>query len=452
MYEYLNFFDFNFWQSFTYAFVAMATGCYYLSLGISGLHLNRIQNTIHSNGLRTDIMAFCQTIVCLLVFVNFFLPMYSDKKVLVNLLIFLAISFARFYYWKNLSIIFNEKRLIRLAYNIIISCAAAVTLIHILLFFIDGGGQCCLDNNVVNNISNNLIRIQNPFRMSPLLTRFLQVYLISVTIIYIRFFIKALKSDDLALKVGLAVSISFILYSILFVSNDSTMWAPFYFLIDIIEYTRFQKLEVENINKAFERHKTKEQMLIHDIANPLQYTWTRLQKIDRRKKRGEIYELSEDMDSLYSATNSAIQILNNYKRDEQPKSPISKVIKEVIEIFPDFNIIYKAPSFERRVNSTIMKNTLINLIKNSHEALGDNLEFIRITVEVYGDQLHLQYIDNGKYKDFINPDAAFELGVSTKGTPGSGMGLASIREELESIKGRIELGEFQSNTCFDIFI
>ncbi|MFG1513780.1 ATP-binding protein, partial [Halobacteriovorax sp. ZH3_bin.1] len=103
------------------------------------------------------------------------------------------------------------------------------------------------------------------------------------------------------------------------------------------------------------------------------------------------------------------------------------------------------------VNKGIIKNSLINLIKNSHEALKEELEWIKININNVEDRLVIKIIDNGKFVNFKSPELAFDFGSSTKGDK-RGVGLYSIKREIEKLNGNLKLDNEESFTCFTIEI
>ncbi|WP_419168527.1 ATP-binding protein [Halobacteriovorax sp.] len=452
MFGYLDILDSQFWSNIGFAFLAMAAGCYYLSLAITGLHLKRIGQGQSKHRVKTYLMAFSQSIVCFLVLAKYFFPIYSDKKVLVSLLLFTFGCFSKLLYWNNLSYYFKESSGPRIFYKIVIFSAIFVSVIHIIFYFIEGGGSCCLAPNVINETTSEILKIQVPFKVSSLLQGFQSGYIIVVWLIYFSFFYKALKTNDLAMKIGLGLSVANVFYTLSYFVFDFQYWIPLFFLTDIVEYTRLQRVEINQINNDFKEQREKEAKLLHDISNPLQHTWTRLRRIIKDKSNQRNLDIDKDVNSLYMATTNAIDILNKYRQEDEKFCPISLAINDVIKMYDDVNIDYIPPQYEVDVNCQVIKNTLINLIKNSIEALGEDLKWIKIEVNSSSNELHLKYIDSGLYSDFKKPQNAFKYGYSSKEGRDRGIGLASVKADIEKIGGRIKLGPFQDNTCFDIYL
>lgn len=447
MFEHLHIFTSQFWGFLGLALLAMAAGAYYLSLTLTGLHLRKIGQVYSNTRISTCYMSFFQALVCFMVVAKFLFPLYSDIKVLISLLLFTFASIARFLYWRNLSYYFKESGISRIIYTVFASCAIFMALFHIILFFIEGGGTCCLAPDVINHTKSDIIRVQNPFKFSPMLRVFQGLYIIIVLIFYIRFFIKSLRTDDFIMKLGIGISTVYLSYSISYFVFGYHYWIPLFYLMDILEYTRLQKIEIEQINKDFEGQEEQEAMLVNDMIKPLNMAWGRLRAI--KNKSGN----NEDVNSLYKTTASAIDILKKYQNEDQQNLQISIVIKEVIDIFHEIDIEYIPPKNEVQINELIIKNVLINLIKNSSEALGGNLKWIKIAAfNIENNRLHLRYTDSGLFENFIDPHNAFSYGVSSKVGESRGIGLASIKADIESIGGQIELGAYKGNTCFDLFL
>lgn len=273
-----------------------------------------------------------------------------------------------------------------------------------------------------------------------------------IIFVYFRFLYLSYKFKDYAIFFGICISIIILGY---FLGNrifHFTYYAPIFFLMDIIVYTQMQKIEVKQISAEFELNRSKEKMFIHDIANPLHYSWMRLRKLVGNKSNFSLTD-EKDVEALYNATSSAIDILNKYRDMESPRKEVSEVVDKIICMFPEIEIYYIAPEVEVVVDSRIIQNALINLVKNSIEALGDDLQWIKIMTFNYNDGIHIKYVDSGKYFNFKKPERAFKIGESRKvGPQEKGLGLASIRREIEEVGGSIELAEYQSNTCFDIYL
>ncbi|POB14575.1 HAMP domain-containing sensor histidine kinase [Halobacteriovorax sp. DA5] len=448
MYEYLHQFSLNFWLAFAYVMVALGAATYLISLGITSIHLNRLSQNAQSSPIKTTIMCFSQAMVCMIIVLYFFFPLYSTYKVPLTLVMFIFTYTARYYYWRNLSEVFNENKTLRIIYSGIVVGAIGCCLIHLLWFFMKGAGPCCLGQELVKNpASNYILKVQIPFLMNESFSRFVKFFTITVSIVYIRFFLISLKTRDYLMIFGLLISVLNIFYTTSYHAFGFKYWIPLYFVVDLLEYTRLQQLEVTHFANKLNEQKQSYHSMIHDLANPLQFTNLRLQRL----KRTNSIDDSKEVNAIYEGTKSAIDILNNYKNVGSNESFISDIIQEVISIFPESNIIYTRPKNEVRVNKGIIKNSLINLIKNSHEALKEDLEWIEIKINNFDDRLIIKVIDNGKYVDFKTPDSAFDFGTSSKGDK-RGVGLYSIKKDIEKINGNLKLVNEESYTCFTIEI
>ncbi|MFG1483608.1 ATP-binding protein [Halobacteriovorax sp. HFRX-2_2] len=448
MYEYLHQFSLNFWLAFGYVLIALGAATYLISLGVTSIHLNRLSQNAQSSPIKTVVMCFSQAAVCLIIVSNFFFPLYSVYKVPLTLVMFIFTYTARYHYWRNLSEVFNENKTLRVIYNGIVVGAIGCCLIHLFWFLMKGPGPCCLGEEYIKNpASNYILKVQIPYLMNDSFSGFVKFFTISVSLVYIRFFLISLKSRDYLMIFGLFISVLNIFYTTSYHAFGFKYWIPLYFVVDLLEYTRLQQLEVSHFAQKLKEQKQSYNSMIHDLANPLQFTNLRLQKLKRDNSINE----SREVKAIYEGTRSAIDILNNYKNRGTNESLISDVVEEVISIFPDIKIFYTRPHKEVRVNKGVIKNSLINLIKNSHEALKEELEWIKININNVEDRLVIKIIDNGKFVDFKSPELAFEFGASTKGDR-RGVGLYSIKRDIEKLNGNLKLDNEESFTCFTIEI
>ena len=90
------------------------------------------------------------------------------------------------------------------------------------------------------------------------------------------------------------------------------------------------------------------------------------------------------------------------------------------------------------VDSNQLRSALINLIRNSCEALESSGGYIKITVRSGGGEAHITIADNGPGIPQDLQPRVFEPFFSTK-AQGTGLGLSMVRQLIEKQGGRIEL-------------
>ncbi len=448
MYEYLSELSADLWLSVVYILLCLGAACYLISMGLTSLKFERIVHVARRSYLKTSLMCFAQAVVCLIIVSNFFVPLYSEVKVTLTLIMFIFTYTARYYYLRNVSEVFKERYFLRWVYNAIVFGAIGACVIHLIWLYSSDVYTCCLGYPVQKtNPVNYILQVQIPFKMNETFSRFISFFTISVSLVYLRLFTISFKTRDKFMIVGLFLSVANIFYTTSFHAFGFKYWIPLYFIVDLLEYTRLQQIELSEYAREIHNQDLSYRMMIHDIANPLQINSVRLEKL---RKRPAVYD-SKDVKAIYNGTRSAIDILKHYNGQLSEEATISQVVEEVKSIFNDSNIIYQPPAKEVSVPRVKIKNILINLIKNSHEALEHELEWIKIKAHNIENGLELKIIDNGKYSNIKHPNRLLKGFVNFRRS-GRGLGLLSIKKEIESVSGSFMLEEEDSNTCFKIIL
>jgi len=91
-----------------------------------------------------------------------------------------------------------------------------------------------------------------------------------------------------------------------------------------------------------------------------------------------------------------------------------------------------------RVDPYELQQALLNLVLNARDAI-DGAGTIAIRTRRRGDHVVLEVEDSGAGIDPMIIDRIFEPFFSTKGAEGTGLGLASVRQAVESAGGRIDV-------------
>lgn len=226
-----------------YSFFTFIVGIYYLFLSLSAFRIRRISKS----SLRIERMPFFQAIICFLVTSLLFVPLYSDYKVGVTLLVFLLLFLARFDLWDILSKVLGEHSLLRTMYKIVVYLAIFVFGIHYILYLVEGSGSCCISDDVISKTTNELTKLILPFNMSKLLTASYRVVAFLSLLIYIRFAYLAYKKADKFLFVGLVINIFYYSYFFLNFLVVHNYWIPIFYLADLVIYLRLMKLDRKKI-------------------------------------------------------------------------------------------------------------------------------------------------------------------------------------------------------------
>ncbi|AYF44428.1 GHKL domain protein [Halobacteriovorax sp. BALOs_7] len=317
MYEYLNTFlagtDISvpeLWSAIIYICITVGASFYLISMGISGLSLQNLSNKEPDKKIQTSIMCFAQAVVCFFIIAHFFMPIYSKAKVATTLLMFICTYTARYYYWENLSKVFDEPKAMRWVYKSIVFGAISLCLIHLLWMAFYDVHTCCLGPNLIKSNANNFIlKVQIPFVLNKSFSGLVAFFTLAVSVVYIRFFLISLKQGDRLMIFGLLLSVLNILYTTSFHAFGFQYWIPLYFIVDLIEYTRLQQLELSQSREQYRSHDESYRMVIHDIANPIQFSSLKLNRL----KRNSLISL-DDANDISTQNSRIIEALNNHKK------------------------------------------------------------------------------------------------------------------------------------------
>jgi len=88
------------------------------------------------------------------------------------------------------------------------------------------------------------------------------------------------------------------------------------------------------------------------------------------------------------------------------------------------------------VPAQVLREVLANLLLNAREAMPAGGE-VALSAEAVGDRVRLRVADNGPGLPPGDPERVFEHGVSEKGVPGRGIGLAGCRQLLAGVGGAL---------------
>ena len=140
----------------------------------------------------------------------------------------------------------------------------------------------------------------------------------------------------------------------------------------------------------------------------------------------------------------------NYSREKGPSlhpTDINQTISDVVRLFSE-RIIERKVSLDLCLNKKInpimldpsgMERIILNLISNSLDALPEENGRIIVQTSLYKKRVSIKVGDNGCG---IPPDKVkkiFDFFMSTKGSKGTGIGLAVVQKIVKEHKGRIKV-------------
>lgn len=320
MYEYFNRFllasnlsSIEFWSAITYILVTVGACFYLLSMAISGLAIRKLSKSESPYRIRTAAMCFSQAIVCIFIVAHFFMPLYSTAKIATTLVMFIFTYIARYFYLSNLSRVFKENNKYQYFYNFIVFGAITLCIIHLIWMAITDTHTCCLGEVAIRNKAHNyILQVQIPFLMNKSFSSFVTFFTLSVSAIYMRFFYLSLKHGDRVMIIGLLFSVVNIFYTTSYHAFGFETWIPLYFLVDLIEYTRLQQLELSEARKLYKSKDQSFHMVLHDIANPIQLSTLKLKSLKRKSKIS-----LKDFNIISKHNRELIEAINKHKNNHQ---------------------------------------------------------------------------------------------------------------------------------------
>ncbi|POB14574.1 hypothetical protein C0Z22_05630 [Halobacteriovorax sp. DA5] len=221
-----------------YCSITFVVGIYYLFLSLSAYRVR----TIFKSSFVVERMPFYQAVICFLIVSLLFVPLYSDYKIGVSLLIFFFLFLARLDLWSSLSRILKEHSLLMTMYKIVVYLALFIFGVHFFLYLIEGSGSCCISDDVISKTTNELTKLLLPFNMSKLLTASYRIVAFLSLLIYIRFAYLAYKKADKFLLVGLCINITYYCYFFFNFLVFHNYWIPIFYLADLVIYLRLIRI------------------------------------------------------------------------------------------------------------------------------------------------------------------------------------------------------------------
>lgn len=193
--------------------------------------------------------------------------------------------------------------------------------------------------------------------------------------------------------------------------------------------------------------------LAHDIKNPLSTMSITLQLLreDWTKEKGPTAMRSvQKIDVLLSETRRLEQMLSNFLKVANhtdvdfAEEDVNAIIEQVIEFMStelSRRGIVATTQLDRSVprlmiDKNLIKQAIMNLVKNSMEAMGDAGGVITLQTSVDGDQAVIHVIDTGSGMSPETLHQIFSPYFSTKPN-GTGLGLLSVKRIVKQHGGTI---------------
>lgn len=208
--------------------------------------------------------------------------------------------------------------------------------------------------------------------------------------------------------------------------------------------------------------------LAHEIKNPLTPIQMMVSQLKRRYK-GDDKEFAKLLDNAQSIITEEVSGLrrmvdnfSNFARLPQPElkpTDLAGVCRHVVEleknVFPHHVIELKSPlaAATAQADEDLLRQVLINLVKNAGEACGETPSHIAVGLESAGSEWLVTVKDNGPGIPKENLDRVFEAYFTTKHTgptPGMGLGLAVCQKIVIDHGGKMQVQSRPGETVFTI--
>jgi signal transduction histidine kinase len=208
--------------------------------------------------------------------------------------------------------------------------------------------------------------------------------------------------------------------------------------------------------------------LAHEIKNPLTPIQMMVSQLKRRYKGddAEFGKLLEEAQTIITeevaGLRRMVDTFSNFARLPQPEPRQADVVslaRHAVELekarFPDHELTFHSdsPRAEAYIDEDLVRQVLINLIKNAGEACGDQPSKIAVKVGGTASEIAITVTDNGPGIPSELLERIFEAYFTTKHTgpaPGMGLGLAVCRKIIMDHGGRIAVKSKPGETMFTI--
>ncbi len=208
----------------------------------------------------------------------------------------------------------------------------------------------------------------------------------------------------------------------------------------------------------------------HEISTPLMIVDNRLELLYQALKEGKLSESKGLADKIKTEFDRMVKIFGGMKsivKNQEDRFEIvdlTSLMSDVVTFFEDLNL-HSSINLEVKAkgphwvmaNKVKLQQVLINLVKNSCDALGTQTKDPRITLEVLsesGEETEvIKVTDNGEGIPNDIKDSIFDMFFTSKSVgEGTGLGLSISRKIIESFSGTIELNDTEVGCEFEIHL
>lgn len=280
------------------------------------------------------------------------------------------------------------------------------------------------------------------------------------------------NEEALILSMGIAVFVSVGLFEIVWYFYNDKLYKMFFWKISILFFlaslviilvrrvmrnyelaVQYSK-QIEIFNNELQRSEKIELIsnlaasIAHEVRNPLQVTRGFLQLLGNKTQveKDKSY-MTLAIDELDRASEIITDFLTFAKPDlgEMMQLDISEELEQIVAILAPLAtmsggviVFNREEKLHVRGNSSRLKQALINIIKNSIEALGEDGKIEILLQKSSNNEIVIQIKDNG---EGIHPDDLKRLGEPyySKKTKGTGLGLMVTFRIVESMNGKISM-------------
>lgn len=187
----------------------------------------------------------------------------------------------------------------------------------------------------------------------------------------------------------------------------------------------------------------------HEIKNPLTPMRLTVQNFQRKfnpedpKINSKVDEYSKTLIQQIDTMSSIASAFSNFAKmpaQQNETLNVVKIVKLALDIFNEDYIVFNADAEEiiAKLDRTQLIRVVTNLVKNGIQSIPENKENPSIVIQVTSGNGHVNIVvsDNGKGISEENKLKVFEPKFTTK-TSGMGLGLAMVKNIVETYKGTI---------------
>ncbi|WP_235835918.1 sensor histidine kinase [Cognatitamlana onchidii] len=238
----------------------------------------------------------------------------------------------------------------------------------------------------------------------------------------------------------------------------STLVNSYNSMIDELEESAVQLAKSEREQAWREMAK----QVAHEIKNPLTPMRLTVQNFQRKFDPNDaqihvkLDEFSKTLIQQIDTMSSIASAFSNFAKmpaQQNETLNVVKIIKLALDIFNEDYILFKADADEiiAKFDRTQLIRVVTNLVKNGIQSIPDEtMPKIEISVSELNDEVIIKVSDNGAGVAEENKSKVFEPKFTTKSS-GMGLGLAMVKNILETYKGSISfVSEKDKGTTFKV--